>query len=95
MKSWQRVLAVLATVDVSTEATKSTAERELHVGQEYVAHFNLLKKDEQISFIVDDVNTYAYPYVSSAALDAALLKDIESWARVQESDLQLLDTYIF
>jgi hypothetical protein len=59
VKSWQRVLAVLATVDVSAEATKGALEREAHVGQQYVKHFNLLKSGEQVSFVVDEVNTYA------------------------------------
>lgn len=76
VKSWQRVLAVLATVDVSAEATKGALEREAHVGQQYVKHFNLLKSGEQVSFVVDEVNTYAYPYVSTPALDSAILKDM-------------------
>jgi hypothetical protein len=71
-----RVLAVLATVDVSAEATKGALERKAHVGQQYVKHFNLLKSGEQVSFVVDEVNTYAYPYVSTPALDFAILKDM-------------------
>jgi hypothetical protein len=75
VKSWQHVLAVLATVDVNAEVTEG-ALKCMWGGSLSNISIYFLKPEKQVSLVVDEVNTYTYPYVLTPALDSAISKDM-------------------